>query len=330
MSKLLCLAALFSLCASDPLRYRPAEGLGVERRLSGDFELRLRDWNVQMNGREVPSQYLPELEIEIGVHSRLLALDELREAREGRPVKLRREYSELACRRDTAVAVNGAEGGSSGAVDAKPSLPPCAIVFQAADGDAQGLRRPESGEIDSAVLEALELDLDFTALLPVGDDERWDAELSALNPFDPKLAGVSFRFADDEDDIGAPAEQLLANATGMWRLERAGERDENGLALCVVKLEGDFKTHGERRTELKNVPVASGEADERTDYECSIEGELVWNATHGVLHSLHWSSEGLMRVRTVRVRDGSGSDTAYEHTMNFECKGGFDAQCAVK
>lgn len=329
MSKLLCLAALLSICATDPLSYRPAAGLEVERRLSGEFELRLSDWSVSMNGREVPAEYLPELGIEIDVHSSLRAVDELREAREGRPVKLRREYSELAGRMDTKVTINGAEDSSSSARDAKPSLPACAIVFHAAEGAGESERKPESAEIDDEALKALELDLDFSALLPVGDDEKWDVELSTLNPFDPKLAGVSFRVEND-DEIGAPAEELRANATGMWRFERAGERDENGLRLCIVKFEGDFETYGERRTELVNVPVASGAADERTDYECAAEGEFVWNATAGVLHSLHWSSEGQMRVHTVRVRDGSGSDTAYEQTMNFACKSEFSAQCSVK
>lgn len=330
MSKLLFLAAFVSLCPSDPLSYRPAEGLEVERRLTGDFELRLADWSVTMNGSVVPSEYLPELQIEVGVHSSLVALDELRAARDGRPSKLRRVYSELAGRMDTDVSVNGTPDKTSGAKDARPSLPPCAVVFEAGEGEDHGLRKPEGVEIDDDVLNALELDLDFTAFLPVGDDEEWDVAVAALNPFDAKLAGVNFSFDKGENELGAPPEQLCANATGMWRAERTGEREEQGLRLCVVRLEGDFKTHGERRTELVDVPVVSGAADERTDYDCTVEGELVWNATRGVLHSLRWTSEGRMRVRTVRVRDGSGTDAAYEHTMNFACKSEFSAQCAVR
>ena len=76
------------------------------------------------------------------------------------------------------------------------------------------------------------------------------------------------------------------------------------------------------RQQVHFLPAAPLDAE--TTELAFIEGIAFVNAAK------HEQTVDLMRVRTVRVRDGSGSDTAYEHTMNFECKGGFDAQCAVK
>lgn len=320
MRTLLLAAACLLAPAADPLRYAPSEGLALERRLEGAFQMSLSDWNVVMNGREVPSQYLPQLEIAVTTRASVEARDELREVRDGRPAKLRREYRAPSGSIDTRVSVNGESDASSGERTGQPSLGECTVAFE---GESQ--RKLEKGEASEAALAALALDWDFTELLPADGDEKWDADIAVLNPFDARLAGIAFDYGDDEQRVGASPEVLLANSKGMWRLERVEEREQDGLRLCVVRLEGDFETFGERRTELVNVPVASGEADERTDYECSVEGELVWNATHGVLHSLDYTSEGVMRVRTVRVRDGSGTDTAYEQTMNFACKSSFSA-----
>ncbi len=321
MRTLLLAAACLLAPDADPLRYAPKQGLALERQLEGSFEMRLSDWKVVMNGRDVPSQYLPQLEIAVATRASVEARDELREARDGRPARLQREYRSASGAKDTRVSVNGESDGTSGERAGKPSVRECIVTFE---GELQ--RKLEKGEASAAALAALALDWDFTELLPAEGDEKWDADIAALNPFDARLAGVAFDYADDDEyRVGAAPEALVANSKGMWRLERVEEREQAGLRLCVVRLEGDFETFGERRTELVNVPVASGEADERTDYECSVEGELVWNATHGVLHSLEWRSEGAMSVRTVRVRDGSGTDTAYEQTMNFACKSSFSA-----
>ncbi len=311
--------------AADPLRYAPSEGLALERSIEGAFELRLSDWNVVMNGQDVPEQYLPKIEIEVATRASVEAREELREAREGRPARLRREYRAAHGRRTSEVSINGESDATSGEREGHASVRECVVAFE---GERE--RKLEKGESTDAALDALALDWDFTALLPADGDERWDADIAALNPFDERLAGIAFDYGDEKERLGPAPEALLTNSKGMWRLERVEERAQDGLRLCVVRLEGDFETFGERRTELVNVPVASGAADERTDYECSVEGELVWNATHGVLHSLEYESEGVMRVRTVRVRDGSGTDTAYEHTMNFACKRSFKARSAVK
>jgi hypothetical protein len=311
--------ALFGLFPGEPLAYRPSAGLRIERTFAGSFEMKLNDWNVVMNGQDVPETYLPKLAIESRTSVGFTARDEWLAARDGRLLTVRREYRELAGREVSEVSIDGARDASSGEVLATPSIAPCRVLFDETASDPDARRKLESGEVDAEALAALELDLDFTRLLPPEGDDEWELDAARLNPFGRRLAGIEFAFEARDDDRGAPQEQLAANARGRWRLARGEKREENGQTLCVVQLEGEFETEATRRTELVDVPVASGAADEHTKLALELHGELVWNATHGVLHALEWSGEGVMSVRTVRVRDGSGSDTAYEHTLNFAC-----------
>jgi hypothetical protein len=311
--------ALFGLSPSEPLAYRPSAGLRIERTFAGSFEMKLNDWNVVMNGQDVPETYLPKLAIESRTGVGATVRDEVRAARDGRLLTVRREYRELAGREVSEVSIDGARDASSGEVLATPSIAPCAVLFDETASDPDERRKLESGELGADALAALELDLDYTALLPLESGATWELDAATFNPFDPRLAGIEFHFEGRGDDHATPHDQLRQNVRGRWRLERGEERKEGERRLCAVRLAGEFETEASRRTELVDVPVASGAADERTRFALSVSGELVWDATHGVLHALEWSGEGVMSVRTVRVRDGSGTDTAYEHTLNFAC-----------
>jgi hypothetical protein len=328
-SALLALAVL-GLSPTDSLVYRPRAELRLEREFATHFELRLSDWNVVMNGQDVPAQYLPKLAIESRTNLGFTARDEVLAARDGKLLAVRREYRELAGSETSNVTINGERDAASGEESAKPSIGACTVLFDERKDAASERRKLEAGEVDAEALAALELDLDYTRLLPPEGDDEWELEVAQLHPFGRRLAGIAFAFEARDDDRGAPQEQLAANARGHWRLARGEEREENGQTLCVVQLEGEFETEATRRTELVDVPVASGAADEHTELTLELSGELVWNATQGVLHSLEWSGEGAMTVRTVRVRDGSGADTAYEHTLNFACKSSFGVSARVE
>lgn len=317
--------------ATDPLSYRPAAGLVVERGFESAFEARLDRWSVVMNGSEVPREYLPALSIDLDARSKVSMRDELLAASGGRPSKLRRTYTSAEATEGARVSMNGQADLGSGERSGKTSVGGCVVVFDAAAEDEASRRVLERGECEGEALKHLELDLDYTVLLPASEDvEAWDLPAESFNPFDERLAGVVFEYERSAEDAGAPPEELRANAKGVWKLERLEQREENGLDLHVVRLQGQFETFGTIRKELLHVPVADGEADERTEFELQITGELVWDATHGVLHALELDSAGSMRIHTVRVRDGSGTDAAYEQTMYFDCDTKLRVRTAVE
>lgn len=306
--------------AVDGLVYQPAPGLVVARELSRSFETTFADWTIVMNGSEVPAQYLPKLSIQASSTAHAAVRDELRAARDGRPLALRREYADLALADTRRVSVDGVEDAANGSREGKSSVANCIVVFDERMDDATQRRVLERGECDRDALDGLALDLDFTALLP-GDSasDDWELDVQAFNPFEDQLAGVAFELETSPEEWRRDAEQLRENATGTWRLERLEQLEEDGLTLEVIRLKGEFESFATAKTDLERVPVADGAADERTDLRLDIDGELVWDATHGVLHKLEWDATGQMSVRTTRIRDGSGTDAAYEQTMRFEC-----------
>ncbi len=330
MRSVLLALALLGLSPTDSLVYRPSAELRLEREFASHFELQLSDWNVVMNGQDVPAQYLPKLAIESRTNVGFTARDEVLAARDGKLLAVRREYRDFAGSETSNVTIDGERDAASGDEAAKPSIGACTVLFDERAGAASERRKLEAGDVDAEALAALELDLDFARLLPADGGDEWELDVARLNPFGRRLAGIEFAFEARHDDRGAPQEQLAANARGHWRLVRGEKREENGQSLCVVQLAGEFETDATRRTELIDVPVATGAADEHTKLALELHGELVWNATQGVLHSLEWSGEGAMGVRTVRVRDGSGADTAYEHTLNFACKSSFSASARAE
>lgn len=316
MSCVLSLSILSVPVFAPESLFGPKTGLQVERSVESSWTTELESWSVRMNGQDVPSEYLPKLQLLSVDTMNAEVLDEYLESGGGRPLRLRREYSELKAEvvdtmtLDTQAPMVSKRKGSS-------ALEACVVVFDEREV-ATERRQLEYGECDKALLEALEIDLDFTAFLPPDADAKtWNVPSARFNVFSREFGGVHFVYDVPSEQNYIDEEQLEKNASGEWRLTRGETRTVDGVALAVFGLEGTFESHSELDSELKHVPVAEGPTRESAVHSVEVRGELLWNPSEGRMHGLSLRGESKLEHTTTTVAQSAAGEPVYEQRMHF-------------
>ena len=307
------LVPLAALTLVSAPRFAPAAGAKASKTLSWTSSSTLDDWTATMGGNPVPSQYLPKLELD-GKHERKLGWnDEWLASADGAPVRVRREFIELACTETNVMKMS--EQSFESVRKATSPLAGCTVLLdERAKPDAR--RVLEDGECAKEHLAALAIDLDFSAFVAGAGESGWTVGLEAFNPFDDGLGGLSWEWDKPSEDTHVDDAQLVANAEGEWKVRLADTREVDGRKLAVLALEGKFTTRCELDGELKHVPVASGPTREVSDYTLDVRGELLWDlkASIPAACALEGKLEFVHVTRTVTETNGQA---AYEQRMNF-------------
>jgi len=166
---------------AETLAYAPAPGTRLERAFLQERVLEMRDFSVVMNGYEVPSEYLPDLEIDIRSRTELRVSDEIAEVAGGRPLVLLRTYEEVADERSERVAMDGAESSSEEGTG-RSELEGRRVRFTWREDDGAYEHVVVTDE-SASLPEGLEEDLDLRAFLAPGEvevGEAWEVELEAF------------------------------------------------------------------------------------------------------------------------------------------------------
>lgn len=296
------------------LSFAPEKHLVLEKTIRGRGEFEFEDWTVLMNGQPVPSQYLPTLEVIASDVAEFVVRDEYLASAEGAPTKLRREFVSATASRVEKVSVNGESEGGERAGSCE--LEGCVVLL---DETGDGPRRTlEHGECATETLDALEIDLDLTALLPrAGEADEWKREAGALNLMDDGWGRVECAFEPMEHDSARDPAQLVKSFDGTWQVVRGDTREVGGRRVLALALSGKFTSSCTVDGELRNVPVASGPTKETTSFELEAEGELLWDLDKHVLHSLEVEARGFMHNQTATTANGASGEPVYSHDMKF-------------
>jgi hypothetical protein len=291
------------------VRLDPEPGTRVVRTFAYESSSELEGWTVVWNGQEAPAEMLPELEIEGREEARAEVTDEVLACSDGRVRTLRRGFAGLEARDVLDVSLGGApieERDAPGACD----LEGCVVRFE---GEERVLER---GDAPADSLAALELDLDFSALLAgaAAGAESWEAPAAALVPTGLP-GGLAFAFEDEPEVQLGEREQWIANLEGTWRVRPLETREDGRLA--VFALEGELSTRSVRATDLEHVPVVDGDATETTTTTWKATGELVWDVERRTLRSLEVAADVRSTVVTVRDLLGVPGEPTYEQTLRL-------------
>jgi hypothetical protein len=316
--------ALLTLSVNEvELLRAPPPGVSRSMAIEAVIELEGGQLWCSMNGSEVPSEYLPELFLEM-TDVRTL---ELMETFEG-GAWLRR-YDTVGWENDGSFSMDytGSEMSYpwSSAIES-PIEGRVVRLTPEADGSV-AREFADDGEDDADLLAGLQADLRLAALLPdgpVAEGAAWKADGSELGMlFDP--CGDLAWDMDPE-----AAERLMPEIRTREHSGELGitlrELSEDGeRAYCRV--EGVLTRTTEQPGDLSQVPVVDGTATDTVTETWELEGELVWDlAAHAVL-SLELDGE--LQQDTLTARDPDQPGSTYESLFPLSGNYSLTITCAV-
>jgi hypothetical protein len=307
----LVLPAAAMLVSATP-RFAPAPGLVLRKSFEVRLALALSDFSSTLGGMQVPRAYLPKLELELAHELRLVVLDEHAESAGGRPLRLVREYREIAEQRDERMTLDGEDAGSFAARGASELEGRRVAFVWDAETDAYA-RAFEGGgeESDAALLAGLAEDLDLRALLPEGEaaeGDAWELDEAVLEALLEPGGELALRFDEERDET--PFAERARSAEGRARLGARSTRD--GRELVRIELEGTAWREEERATTLDFVEVVSGDATETRSTTLRFEGALTWDLAAGHALSLELAIDA--RVEALIAKDPGQEGPSFDTT----------------
>jgi hypothetical protein len=173
-----------------------------------------------------------------------------------------------------------------------------------------------SGAARELVLDGLEPDCDFAALLPsapVEPSQRWRVHARELAPL--LYPGGDLELAAVEDDQAArqSAAQLRRNLEGEIEVIFWGVREFSGARLGVFQMRGTARSHA-----LTTPSGASSSSEQRHELVRELDGELLWQLDEGRAHAARLDARWTWTVVRVDGGDGSFAPRVVERRSRFE------------
>ena len=330
LTKLLPLSlALLSIAprgSETKLEFAPEEGSRWVKTFTQTSSLEGAELSVVMDGEEVPSEFLPELELTIENESEVRITDTYVAMGDGRPTELARSFESIREEIASAIDMGGFEGTEpqEGEVRGSSELQGETVVFTW-DEDAQAYEAAfEDEDTDVALLDGLVEDTDLRGILPedavdVGDEWTVDAEaVAAVLGWPGGELGVEYE-GDDTETYNV--EVLGTSYDGELTLTLEGTHDQDRTRVASIRIEGQVQVRVGRAGNLDRVPVVDGAATETTILDLEIEGELVWNLDAGYLSSLELEADAVVEILLVKNPGEPGP--AFESSVVLEGESSF-------
>lgn len=274
-------ALVESASAPEELALAPAEGLVLERSFDRVTESE-RESTSNRGSNTSTSEMLWTLVVS----------DELQAVEDGRVTRLARTYEAAEIEMESSFSFGDDSRDDSRSVSC--DLDGATVLFEW-DEDEQAYAA-SSDEADDEVVDRLVFDFDFTALLPtdsVAEGDEWEIDLedfrAAIDPWRGLPWDTEGPDAGDDDE---PAGGLPEGVTeeGHVTATFTGLRDEDGVSLAVVTLEGEVEIETDRDV------FSESERGSRSMHITGLEtrtlgGRAIWNLEGGYLQSLELEFE---------------------------------------
>ncbi|MFT7667835.1 MAG: hypothetical protein ACI8X5_000520 [Planctomycetota bacterium] len=325
---LIVLPLLAFASREDKVSFSPAEGATVSKELSLEATFYVDDLNVVVDGQELPAEMLgAAMEEGMMVTALVGVTDDYVKTREGRQSVLHRTYDELT--------LEAGPESEPESVDDFAELEDSTVAF-VWDGEAdEYIKSFHESEGNEDVLENLEVDMDFLALLPdgeVSEGDTWEVSGDDLgNIFFPggmpaDLGGGEDENAEEITELVEEAmEEQMAEAFGDFAITctYAGSRDEDGVNVGVIT----FKFESEASLDLSDViqsviDLQAGEQGLEVSLTATIglemegEGTLLWNLRGSHVQGFEMSTD----VTTFMDMEGEMDMAGQSHSMELSAE----------
>ena len=282
----------------DVVAFQPAEGLELSRSLQFEFIFHLEDLWANVDGEEMPAEMvMDQVDEGLAIEASYEVADQLLQTEEGRHVELVRTYE--------AISVEAGLESEMEEVEEVDGLLDRPVRFLWNEDDEGYDVSFVEEEGDEELLEGLEADMDFLALLPEGEvaqGDRWSVSGESIGTvFMP--GGVEGPADEDSGDetldmvLESVEEQLETLFTDLsLDCEYKGIRSEEEVEVGVIEwtFEGstpvDFSEVLEEIMSQQEIP---GEISASLTLDVDLEGQgtLLWNLEAGHVHEFQMEAE---------------------------------------
>jgi len=299
---LLALPLLAFVGRADKVTFQPEEGSSVSKELEFSATFYLDDMRMVVDGNEMPAEMMGgAMEEGLLIDMTVGVTDEYVKSGNNKVLELLRSYDELSMEA-------GPESQAEN-VDEFGKLEDTTVSFKWDEESGEYVKSFHESEGDVDLLENLEADMDFTALLPdgeVSEGDTWEVK-------GKKLGGVflpgGMPGGADMDEPEAEEFEELFKEEMESQLQTAfedfaikctyvGTRDEDDVAVGVI----EFKFEGDMEIDLADliqqvIELQAGEMDFSADIAATVaaefegEGLLLWNMKAGHMHSFEMSGD---------------------------------------
>jgi hypothetical protein len=339
-------ATLLVIGPTDDVLFKPAEGLSLKRTFESKNEMVLDDMTITMSGQPFPS---PEMEMTMRMNGTIVVADAFESVKEGKPVLMKRRFDTIKSTAAVNMESPMMPQGIDTTIDSLSELEGKTVVFKwNADEQAFDKSFPDDGG-DAKLLEGLEQDMDFTALLPtasVSTGDTWKLELESL----PRLLvpGGNLSLEPEIEDLpeglggmggmegmtGNLAD-MLGDLEGEATAEYKGTRDADGVKCAVIQVKLAIKSAADLSDKvaeaLEDQELPEGMKMElgHMDVEMELEGEgtLLWDLEHGHAHSFDMAATVTSTMDMGMSIDAGAGQMEMEQVM--EMSGSMDVKVTV-
>lgn len=318
------------LPAADEMRFAPEEGSSLTKTFVAESKMTSESFRITMDGREIPSEMIGELELSIDSSETFEFSDEYQKLGKGRPEKLKRTIEKAEGTQSQ--TMKGMPGGEDGGTEQKEErvskLAGKTVLFTwNAEKDAFDKKFHESLG-DDALLEKLEEDIDLRGFLPekgVAEGDTWEIEPKAFNVVVQPGGDLAMAKKDEEtsaDKPDGPGAQMAENLKGKATATYKGTRDVDGVKCGVIEIKAELETSAEFTPE----EAPGGEAKAELKATMELEGEVLWDLAAGHVHAadIHGSQSATMKITASMEMGGQA------HSMIQEIDLGGDVKTTLK
>jgi len=206
------------------------------------------------------------------------------------------------------------------------------------DGDADDYKVAfaEGSDGDADLLEGLTEDLDFRTILPPNDvsaGDTWTVDPNAIRAVLAPGGNVKLTPDDESGEMGMggggpmSTAQFLQNLEGDVTAKFTGVEDDDGAKIAVIELDIDVSSAMDLTSWFSDL-MEKQEMPEGIDVQIDVEsfdseylfegkGELRWNMTTGIVHSLEVTGDVTQSNDTAMKMSFNGTDQNMEQSMEF-------------
>jgi hypothetical protein len=303
--------ALFTAPAGEELVYGAEEDLELVRTYAWVTELELEEFDLTINGEELPEEFRSEMEMTSSREETYVARDVYGPSGDGRPESLVRTFESLEGADVTAgTGMDGEDLAEE--EELSNALEGRTVVFVWDEDEEEfGVEFDDDGEDDEELLEELVEDMDLRGFLPDEEVEEGDSWALDVLTFEHLAGGLEVRAEDDPRDDEFH-EQAADNMDGEAEATFTGVREEDGVRVAAIWITAELETWTEQTEDMEGTEVQT-EMTHAIDYE----GELLWNLDGGHLHGLELEGQLTMTQSLTGQEEMGGESFEIVQHMTF-------------
>ena len=314
----------------DSIAFSPEDGSTIDRELSLDISLFVEDLSLIADGQDMGGMVMGELDEALTFSLLLEVTDEFVSSANGKHLELLRTFNQIS-----------AEGGTESereSADGMDELEDETIRFKWNEETEEYDKSFHESEGDEDLIEGLEVDMDFLALLPtdeVSEGDAWTVEgADAMGLFVPggMPGGGGEEGAEMQELFEQEIESQLDDAFGDFSIDckYMGTREEGDTSYGVI----EFEFEGEGSLDLSELIMAlidlqaegqemEIDADITAGLDISFNGTgtLLWNAAAGTLYSYDMSCEMTLNADLSAAIDVMGQSQEFEASAELSGTG---------